>query len=75
MSRRPGRPCTAEDNRIVVIDDEPSVREVVKAYLEKGGFHVFVADNGSEGLALAERRVPALIVLDLMLPDISGEEI
>lgn len=65
----------AENNRIIVIDDEPSVREVVKAYLEKDGYHVFTAENGSDGLALAERHEPALIVLDLMLPDVSGEEI
>ncbi len=60
---------------IVVIDDEVSVREVVSAYLEKDGFQVLTAENGREGLALAERHQPALIVLDLMLPDISGEEI
>jgi len=58
-----------------VIDDEPSVQEVVRAYLEKDGYQVFVAGNGADGLALAERTKPALIVLDLMLPDISGEEI
>jgi len=65
----------SDNNKIVVIDDEPSVQEVVQAYLEKDGYHVFVAGNGAEGLALAERVKPALIVLDLMLPDISGEEI
>jgi DNA-binding response OmpR family regulator len=65
----------SDNNRIVVIDDELSVREVVKAYLEKDGYDVSVAGNGAEGLALAERADPALIVLDLMLPDISGEEI
>ena len=61
--------------KIVVIDDEKSVRDVVKAYLEKDGFTVYVAANGRKGLALAERSNPDLIVLDLMLPDISGEEI
>jgi DNA-binding response OmpR family regulator len=65
----------SESGKIVVIDDEESVRDVVKAYLEKDGFTVYVAANGREGLALAERRSPDLIVLDLMLPDISGEEI
>ena len=64
-----------DNKRIVVIDDEQSVREVVQAYLEKDGYHVLVAENGTDGLALAERMNPALIVLDLMLPDISGEEI
>jgi DNA-binding response OmpR family regulator len=64
-----------ENIKIVVIDDEPSVQEVVKAYLEKDGYLVYVAGNGADGLALAERTKPALIVLDLMLPDISGEEV
>lgn len=61
--------------KIVVIDDEESVQEVVRGYLERDGYLVYVADNGSDGLALAERLNPALIVLDLMLPDVSGEEI
>ena len=65
----------SQNTKIVVIDDEPSVQDVVRAYLEKDGFTVFVAGRGSEGLALAERVTPALIVLDLMLPDVSGEEI
>jgi DNA-binding response OmpR family regulator len=63
------------NTKIVVIDDEPSVQEVVSAYLQKDGFTVFVAGSGSEGLALAERMRPALIVLDLMLPDVSGETV
>jgi DNA-binding response OmpR family regulator len=63
------------NNTIVVIDDESSVQDVVRAYLEKDGFLVHVAGTGSEGLALAERTRPALIVLDLMLPDVSGERI
>ena len=65
----------SDNRKIVVIDDEPSVQQVVRAYLEKDGYQVFVAGNGAEGLALAERMKPALIVLDLMLPDISGEDI
>ena len=70
-----GAVSVAEPLRIVVIDDEESVRDVVTAYLEKDGFSVFSAANGREGLALAERKSPDLIVLDLMLPDVSGEEI
>jgi len=64
-----------EAGKIVVIDDERSVRDVVRAYLEKDGFTVFVAADGRDGLELAERHEPDLIVLDLMLPDVSGEEI
>ena len=63
------------NKKIVVIDDELSVQEVVRGYLEKDGYLVYVAGNGQEGLALAERTNPGLIVLDLMLPDVSGEEI
>jgi DNA-binding response OmpR family regulator len=51
------------------------VQEVVRAYLEKDGYLVYVAGTGTEGLALAERSKPGLIVLDLMLPDRSGEEV
>jgi DNA-binding response OmpR family regulator len=65
----------SESGTIVVIDDEESVRDVVKAYLEKDGFRVYAAANGRDGLALAEKHRPDLIVLDLMLPDVSGEEI
>jgi DNA-binding response OmpR family regulator len=63
------------NKKIVVIDDETSVQEVVRAYLERDGYSVFVAGNGNDGLRLAEKMKPALVVLDLMLPDISGEEI
>ena len=63
------------NKKIVVIDDEPSVQEVVRGYLEKDGYFVYVAGNGRDGLALAERTKPGLIVLDLMLPDVSGEAI
>ncbi len=60
---------------VVVIDDEPSVQEVTRAYLEKDGYAVFVAGTGHDGISLAERLKPGLIVLDLMLPDIAGEDI
>jgi DNA-binding response OmpR family regulator len=63
------------NKKVVVIDDEPSVQDVVRGYLERDGYLVYVAGNGADGLALAERMKPGLIVLDLMLPDVSGEEI
>jgi DNA-binding response OmpR family regulator len=63
------------NKKIVVIDDEPSVQEVVRGYLERDGYLVYVAGSGRDGLALAERAKPGLIVLDLMLPDVPGEEI
>ena len=61
--------------RIVIVDDEPWVHDVVSAYLENEGFTVFNATNGEAGLELAMNTAPDLVVLDLMLPDLSGEEI
>jgi two-component system, OmpR family, response regulator RegX3 len=60
---------------ILLVDDEPSVHEVVRAYLEHEGFAVAGADNGRDGLELAEHIHPKLVVLDLMLPDLAGEEL
>ncbi len=63
------------NNSIVIIDDDVAVQEVTRAYLERDGFTVFVAGTGVEGLAMAQRVHAGLIVLDLMLPDTSGEEV
>src|SRR3712207_5770416 len=62
-------------DRILVIDDERSVHDVLRAYLEHNGFEVLSAFNGREALRRAEERRPSLVVLDLGLPDIPGEEI
>ena len=63
------------NERIVIIDDEPWVHEVVRGYLEREGYIVYSASTGAEGLELANRKEPDLLVLDLMLPDVSGEQI
>ena len=63
------------NKKIVVVDDDLSVQEVVRAYLEKDGYLVYVAGTAAEGLGIAERVQPGLIVLDLMLPDRSGEDV
>ena len=63
------------NKRVVVIDDDPSVQEVTRAYLERDGYLVYVAGTAGEGLSVSERVNPGLIVLDLMLPDSSGEEV
>ena len=63
------------NERVLIIDDEPSIHEVVRAYLERDGFIVYGATDGRHGLELALSKRPQLVVLDLMLPDISGEEI
>jgi len=61
--------------RILVVDDEDKIVEVVKSYLENSGYIVYTAYNGRQALEMYERINPSLIILDLMLPDLSGEEI
>ena len=58
--------------RVLVVDDEPMVREVVTAYLEKEGFAVTAAGDGRAALDLVPRTRPDLIVLDVMLPHVDG---
>ena len=60
---------------ILVVDDEPSIREVVSIFLERAGYHVVVADDGQAALEALERQPPDLVVLDLMLPEVDGLEI
>ena len=62
-------------NRILIIDDERSVHDVARAYLERDGYEVLSAMGGRDGLALARAVHPNLVVLDLMLPDLSGEQV
>ena len=62
-------------NRILVVDDEPTVTEVVERYLVREGYEVASAADGADGLRLAREWAPNLIVLDLMLPSIDGLEV
>lgn len=62
-------------NKILLIEDEPSVLEAISAYLEKEGYEVYTAERGYQGLEYFNKIDFDLIILDLMLPDISGEEI
>lgn len=60
---------------ILIIEDEMMVLDVLRAYLEKEGYQVFTATTGEEGLKIFSNENLHLVLLDLMLPDISGEEI
>jgi DNA-binding response OmpR family regulator len=62
-------------DRILIVDDERSVHDVARAYLEREGYEVLSAISGRDGLALAGALRPRLVVLDLMLPDVSGEQV
>ena len=60
---------------ILVVDDEPDILELVRFGLTQEGFSVETAATAGEGLACLTRRTPDLVVLDLMLPDMSGTEV
>jgi two-component system, OmpR family, response regulator ResD len=57
---------------VLVVDDETTIREVVRRYLERDGFHVIEADTGTRALEMVNEQPPDLIVLDIMLPGIDG---
>src|SRR3954470_16098954 len=59
----------------LVVDDDPTVGDVVTAYLVRAGFEVHRASDGAAALALAARATPDVVVLDLMLPGIGGLDV
>lgn len=62
-------------SKIVAIDDEQDILDILEFHLKSQGHEVFTARSGSTGLSLAQSSAPDLILLDLMLPDISGTEV
>src|SRR3979411_3054958 len=66
---------TAVAERVLVVDDEPDIVALVAYHLAKSGYTVSTATSGTEGLAVARRDKPSIIVLDLMLPGLSGLEV
>ena len=58
--------------RILIVDDDPDIIESVRYALEKSGYEVLVARDGNQGLAMAEREGPDLIILDMMMSKRSG---
>ena len=57
---------------VLVVDDEPIVRDVVVRYLERDGYNTLEAASGDEARGLLEREAPSLVVLDVMLPALAG---
>ncbi len=65
---------SGEKNRILLVDDEPDLLELIRYNLEKEGYQVTTAENGKEALVKAEATKPHLILLDVMMPEMDGIE-
>ena len=62
-------------NLILVVEDEPSIAEVVSLYLRKAGYETIAARDGRTALEVLDRETPELIILDIMLPGLDGFEL
>jgi len=58
--------------KILVVDDDYNICELLRMYLEKEGYRVLIAHDGRQGLKLVEEETPDLVILDLMLPELDG---
>jgi CheY-like chemotaxis protein len=80
-SQVPGRPGTGSRvgtlnrNSLLVVDDDPEIRSLVREFLTLRGYRVRVAQDGQEALALVEKERPHLIILDLSMPGMDGIEV
>ena len=63
-----------EEIKILLVDDEPDILEIISFNLEKVGYHVTTASNGLEALKQAKKTLPHLIILDVMMPELDGIE-
>ena len=61
-----------KDIRILLVDDEPDVIEIIKYNLEQEGYNVKTASNGKEALKKAQKNTPHLIIMDVMMPEMDG---
>jgi DNA-binding response OmpR family regulator len=60
------------ETQILVVEDEPSLAEVVSLYLKRAGFEVQVASSGGQAMSILEKRIPDFVILDVMLPEVDG---
>lgn len=65
----------ADQKRIVIVEDNSSLAEIYKTRLELIGYECFLAYNGITGLYFIQKELPDLVLLDLMVPDIAGDQI
>ena len=69
------QPSAAPGDRILVVDDEADIVALIAYHVAKAGYRVSTATTGTEALAVAQRDRPSLVILDLMLPELSGYEV
>jgi two-component system alkaline phosphatase synthesis response regulator PhoP len=65
---------SAVKQKILIVDDEPDILELIEYNLKKEGYQVFLANNGQEGITVAKKVHPDLIILDIMMPKMDGIE-
>ena len=63
---------SANGKRVLLVDDDPEIIDAIRYALEAKGFQIFIARDGNQGLAMAERENPDLVILDMMMPKRSG---
>ena len=61
--------------KVLLADDEQGLRDITKKYLERNGFDVITAKNGAEAIAAVDKNVFDIIVLDIMMPEMRGDEL
>lgn len=64
-----------QPKKVLIVDDEQKILEIIEIYLKNAGYIVFKEENGKEAIDCFEKNKPDLVILDLMLPDISGEDV
>ena len=62
-------------NEVLIVDDDIITQNMLKTALGKAGYHFVLASNGKEALEMAMGRIPGVIILDIMLPDLDGGEV
>ena len=67
-------PMKNKDIKILLVDDEPDILEIISYNLSSEGYEVFTAKNGAEGVAKAKKKSPHLIIMDVMMPEMDGIE-
>ncbi|UJF36039.1 DUF309 domain-containing protein [Paenibacillus hexagrammi] len=75
LRRQKRRPNMSSEGKILVVDDEPHIAEVVRLYLEHSNFEAILLTRGAEVHRTIRAEKPVLVILDIMLPDISGYEL